>query len=232
MAIDTQQVHSAMEAAGGDAVEAAKALNIAPIKLYNILHKTPELRARWTRSKENLNPVDQAAAAINRPVDPVPVNDVEALNAAAVNLRKGFEAVGLKGEALEQAVIIQQFARKNVRELMGFMAGSIAKQFADIEVEIDAINQRLAGKELVDGDWVPAKGIMTTETEAMLRKDRQGLYDLRIKSYDRATRAQVAMAMAQAKLNGGSKGKGGATAPGFGPLIKAGRKETPPPLEA
>ena len=221
-----------MEAAGGNAVQAAKALGVKPIALYNVLHKTPELRIRWTRSKENNKPIDQAAAAINRPIEPVPVSDAEALQKANAQLKQGFEAIGLNGKKLEQAIAIQQFARREVKELMGFMAGSIAKQFTDIENEIEQINQTLAGFEKSDDEWVRSNKVLTVEHEEMLRNDRSKLYDLRIKSYDRAVKAQVAMAMLKIKATGGGKGKGDGRTAGFGPLLKDGRKDTPPPIEA
>jgi hypothetical protein len=216
--LDAQLLHTTMEQCGGNAVKAAEALGVTQNKVYNSLHKNPWLRARWTRSKENLKDPDQMAVAIYRPVDPVPASEAEAARRAEEQVKAGFQALGLSGAALDSALAIQRSAGRQIKSWMELMAGGIVKQFLEIETEIKVITDRLNSK----GNPIDIK------TETMLRDDRKALLELRARYYDRAVKAQVNLALLKLKAQRGEGGGKKHAQPGFKPLAKTGDAEEQP----
>lgn len=202
-----------MEQCNGNAVHAAKSLGWTSTKAWNLLHKNPFLRARWTRSKENLKDPEQLAVSLYRPVDPVPASEMEAAEKADEQVKAGFAALGLQGTALDTALAIQKAAGRQIKSWMELMAGGVVKQFLEIENDIEAISAELCGDKL------------TEDREKILRSDRQALIDLRLRLYDRAVKAQVNLALVKLKMRGGEKPAKG-TQPGFTPLESHARPDT------
>ncbi len=201
------QIHEAMQAAGGNAPKAAEILGCPSKKLYNWIHHTPELKAVWTRKSQIERPPG-VEIEIHRPVPPPKTRDqaiAEALGKEDLSIKKGLSAIGVTGAALDLAVALQQLHQRHFQSTIEMLGGGVTKQFIECQAEVEAITRR------INADPPP-------ENEGLLRMDRQKLMELMLKFYSAANGAVLTQAKVK-QMSSASHGNARAGKPGFAPLI-------------
>jgi hypothetical protein len=119
-------------------------------------------------------------------------------------VRSGFEAIGVTGEALKEALAFRDFGKLHFHDMRHYIGGGMAKLFADLMVEVKGVRKDIES----EGDL---------EREKMLREDRSRLVKHCIDVYDRVREASVSAAVIEAKKNE-AKEKNGKGKAGFAPL--------------
>jgi hypothetical protein len=111
---------------------------------------------------------------------------VAAVKAADDQVREGFEAIGVTGDALKEALAFRDFGRLHFNDMRHYIGGGMAKLFADLMVEVKDVRADISK----EGDL---------ERERMLREDRSRLVKHCIDVYDRVREASVSAAVIEAK---------------------------------
>lgn len=205
-----QQVHVAMEAAGkskGTVSRAAKLLQISSSVLNRYIRDYPELRSYLPNAQP---PTEMQVYAKEAP--PARLNtDIEAETAEMVKkvdeqVRKGFAAIGVEGDSLEQAMAFRDFGKFHFEGIRQFTTGGLAKLYADMMADIHRLRHDIeqAGGEDLD-------------LQKMLREDRCNLVRLEIQIFQelRESYATSAAIEARKKMISEANNK---KRPGFGPL--------------
>ena len=131
-------------------------------------------------------------------------NLVRSVRDADEQVRSGFEAIGVTGEALKEALAFRDFGKLHFHDMRHYIGGGMAKLFADLMVEVKGVRKDIES----EGDL---------EREKMLREDRSRLVKHCIDVYDRVREASVSAAVIEAKKNE-AKEKNGKGKAGFAPL--------------
>lgn len=179
------QIHTALEQAGSLA-GAARHLRMSPQSLKEIIRQCPELSAYLP----GVSPPTEAEV-LGRSVLPQRSESEElshALAKADEQVRQGFDAIGVQGDALEEALAFRRFGRLHFNDLRHYLTGGVAKLFADIMADVKSTRKDLEetrGKDL--------------QREAMLREDRSRLVSHALNTYDRVREAAVSAAVIEAK---------------------------------
>lgn len=196
-----------MEAAEGRSIDAAKALGMEEQKLWNCINKNPELQARWSKTYGGVTPPGDEVA-LSRPMMPELVEPQDMILANEIDLaaameredklvRKGLDAMGIKGAALDLATALQKFQRRHFTQAMEIVGGGVVKQYLDLMVEIQKINASLDDPEAE----------LEPQEELMLREDRSRLLAMQIKIYEQVQQAVVIQAKVKA-IKGENKKSG------------------------
>jgi hypothetical protein len=192
-----KQIHAAMEAANGKTADAARLLGMPLRNLMNFVHGNKDLKARWATSTTEVKPPNELAV-LGRPAFPVEetnegimASDDEV--AAAVEredsqVRRGLDAMGVKGGTLEMAMALQKFQRAHFSRAIEMLGGGMTRQSLALMVEIDTITDTLNDPT---GGLAPAR-------ELMLREDRARLLETLGKFFDRANAAVLIQAKVKA----------------------------------
>lgn len=192
------QINAAMQAAGGSITAAATLLGLPMPKVRNFIHNNAGLKAKWAKSNEEVQAPSEAIT-LSRPMlpDQAEVTDVimagdeevaRAVDKEDALVRKGLDAMGVKGSTLDMAMALQSFQRAHFTKAMDILGGGVTKQALDLMVEIEAISNTLNDPTTT---LEPAR-------ELMLREDRAKLLDLLGKFYDRASNAVLVQAKVRA----------------------------------
>jgi hypothetical protein len=200
-----KRVHMALEQHGGKISPAATLLGISPDSLKRIIRDEPELRSYL----KDAQPPEEAETLARPAVPAITAKDealVRAVRAADSQLRDSFEATGIKGESLEQAMAFRQLGQLHFSGIREFVGGGVAKLFADLMADIKDTRKEIEKTSLDD-----------PELQKVLREDRSRLVKMALDTYDRVRQATTDAAMIEAKKQemkqAGKKGK-----PGFTPL--------------
>lgn len=204
------EIHNAMEAAGGSATKAAVLLGIPTTRLYWMIHKNAELKARWAKPRDHQTKPPTEAVTVYRPLPAVaPSAEMEvadALSKADARLRKGLENIGLKDSRLDIALAAQELTRMQFNSCMELINGCIVMEFLNVQHDVSVIRS-----ELKDATLHPAR-------EAILRQDRAQLLEIMGRYFDRTNKGALTQAIIKSKQ---AEGKGRAGKPGFSPMVIA-----------
>lgn len=205
---------------------AAKLLGLSYGGLRGLVHKDPELRAKYTRPRKSKaqeaneldDPVDQNMVELGRlqnvksSKEEVLLQErqvAEALTKEDENLKTGLTSIGLSPLAIKSAEALQKFHNTHFTRAVEIIGGGMTKTFVEIMACIDDINARLE------------EGGMTLEEEQMLRQDRSRLLEIQGRTYDRSLKASMTQAVIQYKLSESSDNQASRGKPGFRPIINA-----------
>lgn len=222
---DTARIHAAMESSGGNLRGAARQLGMSSLQLKDIIKLDESLRTRWVKGEDEKG-APGAESIIHRPMpatvtlgkDKLSMEEAKKIADAAAaedsSLRDGLLNLGVRGDALEMALAMQQVQKKHFTRCIEILGGGITKSSLDVMVEIDKINKRLneAGVPL--------------DEQHMLREDRRGLLDIlgRFKDkVDKSALIQATVKKLEAEAKSGGKGRSGK--PAFGVLVQGERVE-------
>jgi len=199
---ELKRIHVALDQAG-TIKGAASLLGIPHESLKTVIKAYPELNSYLPGATA---PTD--GEVIGR--KPLPVvsnhdkNLVRAMKDADEQVRSGFEAIGVTGDALKEALAFRDFGRLHFNDMRHYIGGGMAKLFADLMVEVKSVKTEIAK----EGD---------IEREKMLREDRSRLVKHCIDVYDRVREASVSAAVIEAKKQE-AKEKNGKGRAAFAPL--------------
>lgn len=198
-----KRVHIALEQAG-TIQGAASLVGMSAASLSHLCKTTPELRSYLKNAPP---PTDEETIA-----RPALLTEGERDLSAAVEkadkqVRRGFDAIGVKGKALDQAMAFRDFGKFHFHDLRHYISGGVAKLFADLMADIEDVRKDLEEK------------MSDVEYQKMLREDRSRLVKLALDTYDRTRQAALDAATIEAKKleakNGANNRKG---KPAFAPL--------------
>lgn len=213
----------------GSMRRAAELLGLTYGGLRGMVHKDPELRARYTKPNKGKKGAAKEAARLDEPVsadlvelgreqDIKPVGGEvlitdkrvsEALAREDANLSEGLEAIGLSPSAVKSAQALQEFHGTHFTKAIEIIGGGMTKTFVEIMAEVNHLNARLE------------EGGLTLEEEQMLRQDRSRLLEIQGRTYDRAQKAAMTQAVIKHKLSETSEGGAKRGKPGFSPIVNA-----------
>jgi hypothetical protein len=123
-------------------------------------------------------------------------------------VRRGFEAIGVTGDALTEALAFRDFGQFHFNDTRHYIGGGMAKLFADLMAEI-----RDCRREIADCGGIEE----ALEREKMLREDRSRLVKHAIDVHDRVREAALTAAVIEAKKVEAKDGKK-RRQPAFAPL--------------
>ena len=103
-------------------------------------------------------------------------------------VREGFEAIGVEGDALREAMAFHSFGRMHFNDMRHYIGGGMAKLYADLMAEIKAVRQEINETEANE-----------VELQRMLREDRSRLVKHVIDVYDRCREAALTAAIIESK---------------------------------
>jgi hypothetical protein len=198
---EMRRIHIALETTktiGG----AARLLDMNKDTLRSIIEKSPELKSYLPNAQEPA-PIEVIARK------PLPVVEdqekiVAAVKAADDQVRAGFEAIGVTGDALAEAMAFKDFGKLHFQDMRHYIGGGMAKLFADLMVEVKEIRRDI-------------DGVADVEREKILREDRSRIVKHLIDVHDRVREAALTAAVIESKKQEAkAKKKGGNAA--FPPL--------------
>lgn len=226
-----KRVHVALESSG-TIRGAARLLDMRPDALRNLVEKHPELKSYL----KDTQPPDESET-LAREALPVPaVSDQEvnlalASHKADMQVRRGLDAIGVQGAALEEAMAFRNFGRLHFEDMRHYIGGGVAKLFADLMADIREVRENIQNDAAID-----------PEEKRMLREDRRELIGLALKTYDRVREASLTAAVIEAKKREAEdRKKSPKGQPGFAPLAMQVKGDVtvvqptspqPPPLPA
>lgn len=201
-----KRIHMALDQCEGQLSPAAALLGITRESLKKLIKDYPELSSYV----DGATPPTEAET-IARPALPVATKEetdlVEATRKADEQVQQGFEAIGVKGEALTEAMAFREFGKHHFIDMRHFIGGGVAKLFADLVADVKSVRN-----EIDD----PSNKV-DAEIQRMLREDRSRLVKLALDTYDRVRQATLDAAMIEAKRKEAKDGKKRAQ-PAFSPL--------------
>jgi len=179
-----KRIHVALEQAG-NVTSAASLLGIGADSLRKVIRDHPELRSYLPGTTA---PTEQEVIG-RKPLAAVAVREldlVKAVKDADEQVRSGFEAIGVTGDALREAMAFRDFGQLHFNDMRHYIGGGMAKLFADLMVEVKDVRAEIAGAHDV-------------EREKLLREDRSRLVKHCIDVYDRVREASVSAAVIESK---------------------------------
>jgi hypothetical protein len=188
-----KRIHIALDQTKGKVSTAAGLLGLTVGALRDIIADHPELKSY----SADAQPPTPAELVTRPPLVEAAPSETELLEAhakATVQLRSGFESIGVKPGSLNQAVSFHAFGKAHFRDMRHFIGGGIAKLYADLFSEREDVLKEIASAIL-------AKDV---DRERLLREDHGRITDAIIKVYDRcleAWRLQAAVDAAKAAKN-------------------------------
>ncbi len=197
-----KRIHVALEQAGNIS-GAASLLNVSADSLKKVIRDHPELRSYLPGTTA---PTEQEVIG-RKPLALVSVAEsdiVKAVKDADEQVRSGFEAIGVSGDALKEAMAFRDFGRMHFNDMRHYIGGGMAKLFADLMVEVKDVRKEI-------------EGVHDVEREKLLREDRSRLVKHCIDVYDRVREASVSAAVIEAKKQEAKEKKKTGKA-GFAPL--------------
>jgi hypothetical protein len=197
-----KRIHVALEQAGNIS-GAASLLNVSAESLKKVIRDHPELRSYLPGTTA---PTEQEVIG-RKPLALVSVAEsdiVKAVKDADEQVRSGFEAIGVSGDALKEAMAFRDFGRMHFNDMRHYIGGGMAKLFADLMVEVKEVRNEIAD-------------VHDIEREKLLREDRSRLVKHCIDVYDRVREASVSAAVIEAKKQEAKEKKKTGKA-GFAPL--------------
>ena len=138
-----KRIHVALEQAGNIS-GAASLLNVSADSLKKVIRDHPELRSYLPGTTA---PTEQEVIG-RKPLALVSVAEsdiVKAVKDADEQVRSGFEAIGVSGDALKEAMAFRDFGRMHFNDMRHYIGGGMAKLFADLMVKFlnpGKMNQR------------------------------------------------------------------------------------------
>jgi transposase-like protein len=198
---EMRRIHIALET-GKSIASAARLLDMNKESLRVIIDKNPELRSYLPNATEPSH-VELLARK------PLPVAEdqekiVAAVKAADAQVRAGFEAIGVTGDAVAEAMAFKDFGKLHFNDMRHYLSGGMAKLFADLMVEVKDIRKEI-------------EGVADVEREKILREDRSRVVKHLIDVHDRVREAALTAAVIESKKQEAkAKKKGGNAA--FAPL--------------
>lgn len=181
---ELKRIHVALEHAGSIG-GAASLLGMDLYAMRKAVADHPELRSYLPGAQ----PPSENELIARKPLTAPVVNQqdiVTAVKAADDQVRDGFEAIGVTGDALKEALAFRDFGRLHFNDMRHYIGGGMAKLFADLMVEVKDVRADISK----EGDL---------ERERMLREDRSRLVKHCIDVYDRVREASVSAAVIEAK---------------------------------
>lgn len=197
-----KRIHVALEQAG-NVTGAASLLGIGADSLRKVIRDHPELRSYLPGTTA---PTEQEVIG-RKPLAAVAVREsdlVKAVKDADEQVRSGFEAIGVTGDALKEAMAFRDFGQLHFNDMRHYIGGGMAKLFADLMVEVKDVRKEI-------------EGVHDVEREKLLREDRSRLVKHCIDVYDRVREASVSAAVIEAKKQEAKEKKKVGKA-GFAPL--------------
>jgi hypothetical protein len=196
------EIHAALEFAQGDLNAAAKVLNITRGELGAAIRNSVDLTARWGNKRKVLTaPPNAHAVAIHRSAPPAPPSDDEEVAVALAKedaaLRKGLDAIGVRGDALDLAVNLQKFYRGHFKSTQEMIGGGITKLYFDLMAEFRKLTAMLEEPGLPLG------------LQESLRQDRRFIIEAMGRTHDRVNKAAYTTAIIKHKLNDKRESKPG-----------------------
>jgi hypothetical protein len=202
-----KRVHIALEQTDGNVPAAAALIGLSREALRKIMAEYPELQSY----KGDATPPSEAET-IARPALPVVGKDEAdlalAMKKADEQVREGFDAIGVSGGALDQAMAFRQFGKFHFQDMRHFIGGGVAKLFADLMSDIKTVRE-----EIADPAAKP-----DIELQKALREDRSRLVKMALDTYDRVRQAALDAAVIEAKKAEAKNGGKRKNAPAFAPL--------------
>lgn len=204
------KIHTALEMTSGDVALASEILEVDNKWLHNIIAANKNLALKWKGGKEEVSAPTEAIT-ISRPVIQEPPADVvllgdreiaKSLSDEDAAVRKGLEAMGVKGEMLNLSTAFRDFSRKHFSSAFEVVSGGVTRQYMDVVAEIIRITNLLNTPK--DEDEKP--DINDAAREMMLREDRAKLLDFSVKLYDRTLKAVLIASKIRAMKQGKEKG--------------------------
>jgi len=202
-----RRIHIALHQAGSVA-GAAGLLGMDKKDLKKVVNQDPALKS-YLPGATIPNQVETIAR------QPLPVVNQERDLVAAVKkadeqVREGFTAIGVTGDALTQAIAFADFGRMHCATIRHYASGGVAKLFADLMADIKEVRDEI--KECDNPD-----------REKILREDRSRLVGAVINVYDRVRESSLTTATIEAKKAEAREGKNkGKKSAAFPPLAVTG----------
>jgi hypothetical protein len=206
--MNTEQLkkyHRALSEAGSIS-GAAKLMNMEVNNVKDAIRNNPELQSYLRNAEPPSELETMARKAIFKAFDDEENALVEKRLELDRQVAKGFEAIGVTGDALTEAMAFRNFGKFHFADMRQYIGGGVAKLFADLMAEIKVVRKEIEAAPINDVD-----------TQRMLREDRSRLVKHTIDVYDRVREAALTAAVIESKRveaqQKGVKGK-----PGFGCL--------------
>ena len=203
--------NEAMIQAGGKVSIAADLLKITKQQLKDRLRFNKNLKAAWWKEKKVVTAPSEAVTVNRESFDPpAEISDEElvlksdeelaaALQREDASIRKGLESMGVKGDELNMAVALKDFAGKHFGTCLQLTGGGITKQFLQVMVQIQKIDERLEDRS---GEFA-----LTLPEEIMLREDRSRLLMIMSQFSDRVNSSALTQAKIWVMKNGKKNNK-------------------------
>lgn len=183
-----RRLHIALEQSGTIG-GAAGLLGVRPDHVRRLIDRHPELRSYLPGATFPGHVETIARKPIRPPADMEKERVANAMREADEQVRSGFEAIGVTGDALTQAMAFKDFGRMHFQDMRHYIGGGMAKLFADMMAETKAISEEIARcghPQFID-------------REKMLREDRSRCVKHLIDIHDRVREGALTTAVIEAK---------------------------------
>ena len=205
-ATQLKRIHIALEQTGGQRKEAAELLGMSENQLDHWIRKHREL----TSYAKDATPPSELETLGREPIERTPEGEIAmAVAKAERQVREGFAAIGVRGEALEQAIAFRNFGKFHFEDMRQYTGGSVAKLLADLMALQKKVVDDFTGTPLTD-----------TEIQGILRTHHDRIVGRIIEVYDRVRDSALTSAIIEAKRKEMALQKGRGR-PGFAPLVPA-----------
>lgn len=189
---ELKRIHVALDQCDGNITGAARLLGMSFDRMKRIISENDELKSYLPGATA---PSETEAMASRAVVAPTEDELAVATKNSDAQVRKGFDAIGVTGDALTEAMAFRDFGRFHFKDTLHFVGGGVAKLFADLMAEIKVVRKEI---ETVGPD---------PEMQKILREDRSRLVGHTIQVYDRVREGSLTAAAIEAKKREADKNK-------------------------